>query len=397
MRLANWTRAVSRSAIQEMMSVVGRDDVLSFGLGLPAAELFPTEDYARSLQQVLNAGPQALQYGMQFKPLKSHIVALMAQRGVRCCEEQVFLTAGAQQGVSLLTRLFLDEGATVLCENVIYTGFRQVIEPFRPVLSLVPTNAQAGIDIEAVEAVLTGGTRPAFMYVIPDGHNPLAVSLSPATRARLVELARLYRTPIVEDDPYGLLYYEDAPRAPLRSLDERWVCYVGSFSKILAPGLRLGWIVADRSLINHLSVIKESSDIDTCTLNQRAVSAYLDTGRMGSHLAALRREYRDRRDAMQNALVKYFPHGTRWQEPSSGFFLWVELPRPLDMARLLQYAVETRKVAFIPGKAFHVSPQGNESCSMRLNFSYCAPSRIEEGIARLGQAVNEFDSRRATV
>lgn len=397
MRLANWTRAVSRSAIQEMMSLVSRDDVLSFALGLPAAELFPTEDYARSVQRVLGDGSRALQYGVQFKPLKSHVVALMAQRGVQCREEQVFLTAGAQQGVNLLARLFLDEGAAVLCEDVIYTGFRQVVEPFRPVLSLVPTDAEEGIDVEAVEAVLAGGARPAFMYVIPDGHNPLAVSLPPAKRARLVELARRYQTPIVEDDAYGLLYYEDAPRAPLRSLDERWVFYVGSFSKILAPGLRLGWIVADEELIPHLSVIKESSDIDTCTLNQRAVSDYLDTGRMGDHLDAVRREYRTRRDAMQRALCEYFPPGTRWREPTSGFFHWVELPRPLDMTELLRYAVETQKVAFIPGKAFHFSPDLKASGSMRLNFSYCASSRIEEGIARLGQAVKDFDSRQVPV
>lgn len=384
-RLAGWAANIRRSALQEMLAAASRPGILSLALGLPAPELFPTEDYARSVSRVLATDRHALQYGPPFQPLKSHIVALMAERGVACSESQVFLTTGAQQGISLLARLLLEPGGAVLAEELTYTGFRQVVEPFRPEILQAPTDPETGIDVDAVASLLERGARPAFIYAISDGHNPLAVSISREKRLRLVELARGYGVPIVEDDPYGLLSYAGDPLPSLRALDAEWVFYAGSFSKILAPSLRVGWLVVPESLTPKLSVIKESSDIDTSTLSQRAIAAYLSEGHLGARLPMLRREYRLRRDTMLDSLREHFTGVARWREPSGGIFVWVELPEGVRASEVLKIAIETEQVAFIPGDAFSVGGYG-ANC-MRLNFSHSAPDRIREAVARLKRAV----------
>jgi 2-aminoadipate transaminase len=386
--LTDWARGVKRSMLQEMLEIVRRPGVLSFALGLPAPELFPKGQYAEACAQVLEKDANALQYGPSLRALKQHIVSLMALRGVACGEGQIFLTAGAQQGMNLLMRLFLREGGRVLLEELAYPGFLQVISPYQPEMLAVPTDSREGIDVEEVELLLRRGARPAAIYVVTDGHNPLGVSLPLEKRRRLVELARQYRTPIVEDDAYGFLYYEDEATPPLRALDEQWVFYIGSFSKILAPALRVGWLVVPESLMPALSIVKESSDIDTSTFSQRAVSAFLDTGQLPSHLAMLRREYRARRDIMQLALQRYFPPQARWKAPTSGLFIWVELPEKIDVSRLVRVAVEEEKVAFIPGNAFSVIDSRRKANCIRLNFSNCDPARIEEGIALIARVLD---------
>jgi 2-aminoadipate transaminase len=361
--------------------------IISFALGLPAEELFPVADYARAVASVFSSGAKALQYSPHFQPLKSHVVELMKLRGVVCREEQVFLTAGAQQGMSLLARLLLETGGKVVTEEIIYTGFQQLLEPFQPEILTVPTDLETGMDVDAVEVILKGGTRPAFIYAIPDGHNPLGVNMLMSKREQLVELACEYGVPIVEDDAYGFLYYEDTSRPPMRALDDEFVLYVGSFSKILAPALRVGWIIAPEKLMRPLSVIKEASDIDTATLTQRVISAYLDSGNLYPHLANLRREYCSRRDAMHEALLAYFPSEARWSKPESGAFIWVELPDSTDERVLLEYALQQEKVAFIPGHAFNVERHRNRTHSLRLNFTHCATDIIEQGVARLARAL----------
>ncbi|HJP94908.1 MAG TPA: PLP-dependent aminotransferase family protein [Pyrinomonadaceae bacterium] len=385
--LASWAQATGSSPLQQMMSVANRSDVISLSLGLPAAEFFPAAEMGAALQSVLRREPFALQYSFPSQALKTHIVKLMEQRGVRCREEQIFLTAGAQQGISLLTRLLLNQGGEVLCEEIVYTGFQQAIEPFQPLISTVSTDPDSGIDVEAVERTLLQ-TQPAFIYVIADGQNPMGVSMSPEKRRRLAELANAYGVPIVEDDAYGFIYYKKGRcEPPLRAFNDSWVFYIGTFSKILAPALRTGWIVAPEELIPKLAIIKEATDINTCTLNQRAISAYLDEADLPARIEKLQRVYRERRDAMLEALVKHFPPGSCWREPSSGFFVWVELPEPVDMRVLVKTAIETEGVGFIPGQAFAVKQTSARSTSMRLNFSNNDPAKLNEAIARLSRAV----------
>jgi 2-aminoadipate transaminase len=388
--LSSWAQNIERSALQEMMDLSARPDIISFALGLPATELFPQADYAEAVSRVLASDQRALQYGLPCEPLKKHIQELMRKRGVTCRENQIFLTTGAQQGLSLMARLLLNPGSQVLLEEMSYTGFQQVILPFQPQILSVPTDLDTGIDVDAVSSMLKAGARPAFIYTVTDGHNPLGVGMSFAKREQLVELACRYQVPIVEDDAYGLIYYGQNPVAPMRALEERWVCYVGSFSKILAPALRVGWLVVPEELILSLSVVKESSDINTATLAQRTIAAYLDSGRHEQHLHRVRQEYRARRDHMLDALSRHFPKGACWKTPSSGFFLWVEFPQGVNTSELLEVAVEEEKVAFIPGNVFCVNGSALGSNCIRLNFSYHGPDLIEEGIARLGRAVKKL-------
>jgi 2-aminoadipate transaminase len=378
---------MTHSAIQDALDAIARPDVLSFALGLPAPELFPAELFAQAATQVLTTQPNALQYQPVLQPLKAQIVALMAQRGVTCHEQQVFLTTGSQQALSLVARMLLDPGGQVIAEETIYSGFLQAIEPFQPEVLTVSTDLDTGMDVDAVEALLSGGARPAFIYAISEGHNPMAVSMSAEKRTRLVELAQQYGVPIVEDDAYGFLWYENRALPPLRALDEQWVFYAGSFSKILAPSLRAGWLIVPEELISTLSAIKEASDINTSTFTQRIITAYIEAGHLPEHIATLRRVYHSRRDAMLDALQRHFPSEARWRTPASGLFIWVELPTMVDAGELLRRAITVDKVAFIPGHAFGVGGSRRSANCMRLNFSNSGPERIEEGIARLAQAV----------
>ena len=385
--LARWAREIAPSALQTMLSVTARPGLLSLALGLPAPELFPAADLAAAGTRVLAGDPVALQYAPPFAPLKRHVVELMARRGVRCTEEQVFLTAGGQQGMSLLVRLLLDPGGTVLLERLCYTGLRQAVEPFQPRVLSVETDLDTGIDVDAVEAHLAAGERPAFLYVVTDGNNPLAVRVSAEKRARLVELARRYAVPIVEDDAYGFFQYVDDPLPPLRALDDRWVLYVGTFSKIFAPALRVGWLVVPEALVPRLAIVKESSDINTTTFTQRTISSYIDAGLLPAHLDLLRREYGARRDAMLEALAEHFPASARWRAPAAGIFVWVELPEGVDSGLLLQRAVEAEGVAFLPGHAFAYGDDTFGRNCIRLNFSHSSPERVREGVARLGRVL----------
>lgn len=384
LQLADWACSMSRSVLRQMIATVSRPGIISFAGGLPDPGLFPRTDFAAAMAQVLAEDKFALQYRPPLPELKDQIVQLMAQRGVTCTAEQIFLTTGAQQGLDVLARLLLNPGGEVLLEEAVYPGVQQVVAPMQPHILSVPTDLRTGMDVEAVEAHLRHRARPAFIYAISDAHNPLGVSISAPKRQRLVALAHQYGVPIIEDDPYGFLHYGQAPMLPMRALDEEWLFYLGSFSKMIAPALRLGWVVAPASLLPKLTVVKEAGDLESSALMQRAVSAYLAAGHLPAHLQRLRQEYGRRRDAMLAAIERHFPAGSRWTVPAGGMFVWVELPAWVDTAVLLQTAVEQEQVAYIPGYAFAVPGHTITNC-LRLNFSNCTPELIEEGMARLGR------------
>lgn len=387
LKLADWIRNNQFSVLQEMLSVAARPEIISFALGLPDKNLFPVEALREAAAKVLTENEQALQYQPPSGNLKSQVVALMKQRGVVCSEDQVFLTAGAQQGMSLLTRLLLNQKGQVLIEELSYTGFQQVIMPFEPQILTVGTDLETGMDIDAVEAHLKNGNRPAFIYAVTVGHNPLGINLSNEKRRRLVELARHYAVPIIEDDAYGFLSYENTPSLPMRALDDEWVFYVGSFSKILSPSLRVGWLVVPSSLTVQLSSIKESSDINTATFSQHLVSAFLENQSIDYHLALLQSRYKTKRDAMLAALEKYFPPTVSWVKPQNGMFIWVSLPESADATVFLRKALTDAQVAFVPGQSFCIRQTEAANC-FRLNFSNSSLEDIELGMERLG---NLFD------
>lgn len=385
--VAAWARAVRPSAIQEMMGLMGRPGIISFALGLPAPELFPVSEYLAAAERVLRGDLGALQYRPGSARLREEVARLMERRGVRCGPEQVFLTTAAQQGLALITRLLLEPGGEVVCDELVYMGFQQVVEPYRPRLLTVASDLATGMDVDAVEAHLSGGARPAFIYCVTDGHNPLGVSVSPEKRERLVELARRYRVPILEDDAYGLLDFEP-PHPPLRAMDDRWVLYVGSFSKVLAPGFRVGWVVAPPELMPLLGCAKDGLDLDTSTFSQCVVAEYLAGGDFPRHLDAVRAEYRARRDLMLRMLAEHFPTETRWSVPRNGALIWAELPGGLDAGELLGRALEAG-VAYVPGSAFAARGSAAGRSCLRLNFSFSPPDRIREGMARLGEVFRE--------
>jgi 2-aminoadipate transaminase len=310
----------------------------------------------------------------------------MAERGVSCSADQIVITTGAQQGLDILARALLEPGGGVLMEEVSYTGAAQAIAAHRPRVWSVPTCARAGIDIDAVEVLLEGGVRPAFLYTVPDFHNPTGSCLTEASRRRLADLAGRFELPLIEDDPYSALRFDGEALPAVRAFDDRWVIYVGSFSKIVAPALRVGWIVVPQGLREAVSIVKEASDLETSALTQRVLERFLSSNALEPHLERLRHSYRERRDAMLDALERHFPSCTRWNRPLGGLFVWVELPPSIRADRLLAEAVDEEGVAFIPGSAFATTRDAGAS-AMRLSFATCEPAEIDEAVRRLARVL----------
>lgn len=387
LRLARSMSQGQLSGLREVMELATRPGILSLAVGLPAPELFPMAALAEAAAHLLATDPRCLQYAPPLKALKAQVAEMMALRGVRVRPEQVFLTTGSQQAMDLLCRLLVDPGSQVLLEETVYDGIQLAVKRQQVEVLTVSTDPDTGIDVEQVESLLVRGARPCLIYAITEGHNPLGVSLSVEKRHRLVELAREYGVPVLEDDAYGFLYYGGEPEPPLRALDDKWVFYLGSFSKILAPALRAGWAVVPEELAPRMSMLKHAADLDTPSFSFHAISAYLEAGGLPGHLDTVRAEYRRRRDAMLRALGEHFPPEVRWNRPSSGMFVWAELPPEMDATVLLRTAVETEQVAFSPGDVFASRPGGHARHCLRLCFANNPPERIEEGVRRLGRVL----------
>ncbi len=387
LRLARSMSKMNQSGLREVMALAVRPGVLSLAVGLPAPDLFPMAELAQATTRLLTTDPGSLQYGVPHQPLKAQIVELMAMRGVHCKAEQVFLTSGSQQAMDLLCRMLLDPGGQVLTEETVYDGIQMAIKRQEPEILTVSTDPHTGINVDEVESLLVRGARPCFIYVITDGHNPLGVSMSAEKRRRMVDLARAFGVPILEDDAYGFLYYDRRPAEPLRALDEKWVFYLGSFSKILAPALRAGWTVVPEELAPRLSMLKHAADLDTPSFSHRTISSYLESGYLPDHVERIRNEYRSRRDAMLKAMDENFPKEVKWNRPSSGMFVWVELPKEMDATVLLRASVETENVAFTPGAAFACNNSKHANHCLRLSFGNNPPARLEEGIRRLARVI----------
>jgi 2-aminoadipate transaminase len=314
----------------------------------------------------------------------------MARLGVRTRAEEVFITTGAQQALDVLTRLLVDKGAPAVIEETVYTGISQALVSRGARVETMPTSLQSGLDLEAVAWRFESGPRPRLLVVVPDFHNPLGVSLSAAKREQLVALGQRFQVPIIEDNPYSLLCFDGQVSPALKSLDsEGGVIFVGSFSKLLAPALRLGWIVAPAPLIEKLTVLKETADLETSALIQRTVAEFYARGLLDPHLERVRHAYRERLAAMQAALAREMPEGVRWSTPEGGIFLWLSLPDGADTGALLDEAIATERVAFIPGAAFSLN--GHSPNAMRLNFSNATPDQIDEGIARLARVIRQHE------
>jgi len=397
-RYANRTLGIKSSAIRELLKVTQKPEIISFGGGLPAPDVFPVQRFEEACRKVLaETGSQALQYGTTegYQPLRDMIAHNMARYGIVATADNVLITSGSQQALDLIGKLLINRGDRILVEAPTYLGALQAFNVYGAQYVSVPVDND-GLITEHLDASLRTG--PKFMYVLPNFQNPAGVTLSEGRRHQLILLADKYGIPIIEDDPYGQLRYEGEHIASLVVLDRQNlsrdngftlgnVIYLSTFSKTLAPGIRLAWIVAPEDVITKLVQLKQAADLHTSTFNQYVAYEVAKDGFLDQHVKLIRQVYRERRDAMLQALHEYFPHEVTWTHPKGGLFLWVTMPKGTDSNALFQAAL-AEEVAFVPGDSFYAPNGHNEGGrQMRLNFSHSQPEQIREGIRRLSVAV----------
>jgi 2-aminoadipate transaminase len=385
--LARRTTWMKSSIIRELLKFTLQPDVISFAGGLPAPEAFPVRDFRDACCWVLDHEPErALQYGPTegLPQLKEFLIEAMARYNLPAVEGNLLFTNGSQQALDLIGRVFIDEGDKIIIGLPTYLGALQAWNVYGPQYVTVEEDDH-GMCMDSVERALKAHPGVKFVYVLPNFHNPAGTTLPMDRRERLVELAAIHGAFIIEDDPYGELRYEGEDLTPIFTLHKENTLYLSTFSKTLAPGLRLGWFVAPERVISKLIQAKQGADLNTSTLVQYLAYDICQRGLVRAHVRKVRRLYKERRDAMLKALEEHFPAEATWTRPLGGLFLWARLPECVDTLDLLKVAVE-EKVAFVPGNAFYPDDRDGRCC-MRLNFSYSEPAVIEEGIRRLGRAV----------
>jgi len=396
-RFAQRTQRMKSSAIRELLKLTEQPDVISFAGGMPAPEVFPVQQVLEACQRVLsNSGAQALQYGATegYRPLREMIVRHTMRFGIDVTPDNVLITSGSQQALDLLGKIFINRGDRVLVESPTYLGAMQAWNAYGAEYVPVASD-ENGMITDALEEALRYG--PKFIYVLPNFQNPTGVTLSLERRKQLIELADRYGVPIIEDDPYGQLRYEGEHLPAVEVLDNQIrsnngcysgnVIYLSTFSKILAPGIRLAWVIAPPEVITKLVQAKQGADLHTSTFNQIMAYEVGHGGFLDKHVHLIRDVYRERRNVMLDALEEHMPEGVRWTHPQGGLFLWATLPECLDTKDVLVKAVE-QKVAFVPGGSFF--PGGGGTNTMRLNFSNATPEKINEGMSRLGVVIKEM-------
>ncbi len=386
LRLSREGTNLQRSVMRELLRFAVDPNVISLAGGLPASEHLPLEGLRESIDRVLSRdGPRALQYSPQLPELREWIAEYMVSRGVRCTEEEIFITNGNQHGLAILSRLFLDPGEPSVIEGITFTGIHQVTVGRDSEVRPLPTDLDTGVCVESFEEALKASPTPRVAALITDFHNPLGVSIAEDKRADLAEIAARYGVPLIEDDPYAPLRFRGEGIPPIKAHDEAgMVFYLGSFSKMLAPALRLGWIVAPADLMQRITTLRESFDLESSTLIQRAVTDFLVRGMLEPHLEAITATHGKRCDTMLAALERHLSGLARWSKPEGGVFVWVSLPDELETTEMFHKSIE-EKVAYIPGGVFSVD--GSTKNALRLNFSNVTPEAIEEGVGRLATVI----------
>ncbi len=385
---ARRTSGMSASEVRALFSVAARPDVVSFAGGMPYVQALPTDHLQEVAAAVLRERADvALQYGGGQGPrtLRERLVMLMAEEGTPADPEDVVVTTGAQQALDLLGKVLIDPGDEVVVEAPAYVGALSAFSAYEPRFVQVELDDR-GMIVEQLEEALLRGARPKFVYTVPNFHNPAGVTMSRERREQLVALCREARIPIVEDNPYGLLRFEGEREPTLRSLDPENVVYLGTVSKVFAPGVRVGWAVAEPGLLQRLILAKEAGDLCGSNLTMLITERYLQGERWRRSLEDLVAAYRRRRDAMIAALERQFPPDATWTRPAGGFYVWATVPSYVDTQALLAAAIE-RRVAYVPGTAFY--PDGRGRDRMRLAFCYPTEDRTLEGIRRLGELLAE--------
>ncbi|MES2538787.1 MAG: PLP-dependent aminotransferase family protein [Pseudomonadota bacterium] len=382
-RFSDRARQLQSSAIREILKITMRPDIISFAGGLPSPATFPVERMRAAYDSVLSRqGKVALQYGPSdgYAPLREWIADSLSIDGVRIVPEQVLMLSGSQQGLDLLGKVLIDEGSKVLVETPSYLGALQAFSVYRPEFVSVPTD-DSGVIPEAVAEI---GQDARMLYALPNFQNPTGRSLSLERRAELVETCARMGLPLIEDDPYGALSYRRDPLPKMLTMNPDGVIYMGSFSKVLTPGIRLGYVVAPLPLVGKLEQAKQAADLHTAQLTQMVVHEVIKDGFLTTHVPTIRALYADQCEAMLAALAEFFPDGVTWTRPEGGMFIWVTLPKHIDSMKLLEEAV-AELVAFVPGAPFYANAP--ETNTMRLSFVTVPPEKIREGVAKLGKLI----------
>ncbi|HJS93331.1 MAG TPA: PLP-dependent aminotransferase family protein, partial [Solirubrobacteraceae bacterium] len=384
---AERTKVMKSSAMRDLMALTERDDVISLAGGLPDTSSFPADSYASLMSTVAaNSCARALQYGPTegLGLVKRCIRDVMRAEGMEADEDELLVTTGGQQVIDLVCKTLLDPGDVVVCEAPTYPGAVPTFSTYQAAVVQV-TMDRNGMRTDELEATLErlegSGQRPKFIYTVPNFHNPAGVTMSLERRHELVRIASERELLVLEDNPYGLLRFEGEPLPTLRSLDEEFIVYAGTFSKILSPGVRLGWACAPAPVLAKMNLGKQAADLCSSSISQYFVSAYFDSGPWENYVRSVNEIYRRRRDVMLDALAEHLPREATWTRPRGGLFVWARLPDYIDTTDLLARALEEH-VAFVPGRAAFVDGRGGSA--MRLNFSGVGEDDIYEGIRRIG-------------
>ena len=392
--LASRTGRMTCSAIRELLKLTQLPDVISMAGGMPAPELFPLREIEEACRHICREhGARAMQYSATegYGPLKEYLASSMHKYGVPAMPDNVLLTHGSQQALDLVGKIFIDPGDYVITSRPTYLGAIQAWNAYQAHYHTVNLDDDGMVvdEIEhAYEKVMAdSGRPPKFIYVLPNFHNPGGTTLPLERREQLAEIATRLDIPVVEDDPYGQLRFEGEDILPICTLIPERTIYLGTFSKTLTPGMRLGWIVCPEVLMERFVQAKQGADLHTGTFVQYVANDICQRGLLKQHIRRLRQVYKERRDTMLDALVEFWPEGCRWTHPQGGLFLWAQVPESIDTQEFLQDAL-AEKVAYVPGVNFYPNQDGGHN-AMRLNFSYCPPEQIVEGTRRLGVALKK--------
>ncbi len=390
-----WTMArraerLNPSTIREILKITERPGIISLAGGLPSADTFPVQAMRDATTAVLRDSPrEALQYAASegYAPLREWVAAELSSQGLKAGADQVLITTGSQQGLDLVGKVLIDPGSTVAVESPTYLGALQAFAPYEANFTAVAGDDDGPLP-DSLDAACLGKDPARFLYLLPNYQNPTGRCVPAARRLALVAKARALNLPIVEDNPYGDLWFDEAPPPPVSAAagvgDDGGALYLGSFSKVLAPGLRLGYVVAPPALMPKLLQAKQAADLHTPGFNQRVVHEVIKGGFLKDHVPTIRARYKLQRDAMRAALQAHLPAGCKWQAPVGGMFFWVELPTHVDATALLPQAVEAG-MAYVPGSTFF--PHGGHHHTLRLSFVTVAPDLIERGVAALGRVL----------
>jgi DNA-binding transcriptional MocR family regulator len=387
---AERSAGLSASEVRALFAVASRPEVVSLAGGMPFVSALPADLVTGSMERVMrDQGPQALQYGSgQGVPaLREHILEVMALEGIRASVDDVVVTTGSQHALELMTKLFIDPGDVVLAEGPAYVTALVVFKSFQAEISHVPMDEHGLIPQalrESIARLKAAGKRIKFLYTVPTFSNPAGVTLTWERRVEILEIARANNILVLEDNPYGLLYFDGAPPHAMRSVEEDGVVYLGTFSKTLAPGFRTGWALAPHAIREKLILANEAAILSPSSFSQLVIAEYLKSADWKGQINTFRGVYRERRDAMLGALRDYLPQ-LSWTVPNGGFYIWLTLPENLDSKAMLPRAVK-ELVAYTPGTAFYAD--GNGRNNIRLSFCYPTPEFIREGVRRLTTVIN---------